>query len=115
MGRMVFVSSGAAEHAYQGWGAYCITKAAINGLVRQLQVEEPDIMSVAISPGRVDTDMQKVIRDKGRPGEIMTKEDYASFKSAYTEGSLIKPEVPAFVMAKVVTVGRKELSGGFFK
>lgn len=50
-GRVVFVSSGAAETPYQGWGAYGSSKAAMNHLNATLAAEEPEIMSIAVRPG----------------------------------------------------------------
>ncbi|KAJ2890402.1 hypothetical protein IWW38_004154, partial [Coemansia aciculifera] len=41
-GRVINVSSGAAVHAYQGWSAYCSSKAALNMLTKSMAVEEPD-------------------------------------------------------------------------
>jgi NAD(P)-dependent dehydrogenase (short-subunit alcohol dehydrogenase family) len=39
-------------------GAYGSSKAALNHLARTLAVEEPDVTTVAVRPGVVDTDMQ---------------------------------------------------------
>jgi NAD(P)-dependent dehydrogenase (short-subunit alcohol dehydrogenase family) len=63
-GVLVNVSSGAAEHAYAGWGAYCATKAAVDRLTEVIDLEERDsgLQAYAFSPGVVDTDMQAVIR-----------------------------------------------------
>ena len=59
------VSSGAATGGVQGWGAYSASKAALNSVVRTLGNEEPDVVSIALRPGVVDTEMQEIIRDKG--------------------------------------------------
>ncbi|KAG5459558.1 MAG: hypothetical protein BJ554DRAFT_28, partial [Olpidium bornovanus] len=64
-GRVVMVSSGAANKAYVGWSAYCCSKAALNMLTENLAAEEPEIASVAVRPGVVETEMQKIIRDSG--------------------------------------------------
>lgn len=63
-GVLVNVSSGAAEHAYAGWGAYCATKAAVDRLTEVIELEEADhgLRAYAFSPGVVDTDMQATIR-----------------------------------------------------
>ncbi|KAK1826676.1 hypothetical protein QBC39DRAFT_363737 [Podospora conica] len=111
-GSMVFVSSGAAIGAYTSWGAYGSSKAALNSLARHVAVEEPDISAVAISPGRVDTDMQKELRDKG--GAAMAEKDYAGFVSAYEGGTLNKPEWPAAVIAKLAVGMDPKLSGQYF-
>ncbi|AEO65068.1 uncharacterized protein THITE_2111657 [Thermothielavioides terrestris NRRL 8126] len=112
-GRIVFVSSGAATSAYTSWGAYGSSKAALNSLARHVAVEEPDITAVAISPGRVDTDMQKELREKG--GAAMSKEDYETFKSDFEEGRLIKPEQAGGIIAKLAVDAKPGLSGKYFK
>ena len=111
-GRMVFISSGAATAAYTSWGAYGSSKAALNSLVRHVAVEEPDITAIAISPGRVDTDMQKELREKGTE---MSKNDYDTFKTAFDEGKLIKPEQTGRVIANLSLGAKPELSGKYFK
>jgi len=110
---MVFVSSGAATNAYTSWGAYGSSKAALNSLARHVAVEEPDIAAVAISPGRVDTDMQKELREKG--GAVMAEKDYEGFASAFEEGKLNRPEWPAAVIAKLTIATKPELSGKYFR
>ena len=111
-GRIVFVSSGAATGAYTSWGAYGSSKAALNSLAKHVAVEEPAITSVAISPGRVDTDMQKELREKGTE---MAKKDYETFQADFEEGRLIKPEQAGGVIAKLSVDGKPELSGKYFK
>ena len=73
-GKVVFVSSGAAIKGTPGWAPYNASKAAMNSLCRRvicsyefnymptvftrtLAEEEPDIVSVAIRPGMVDTEV----------------------------------------------------------
>jgi NAD(P)-dependent dehydrogenase (short-subunit alcohol dehydrogenase family) len=106
------VSSGAATNAYAAWGAYGSSKAALNSLAQHVAVEEPDLTVVAISPGRVDTDMQKELREKGTE---MSKKDHDSFKSAFEEGRLVKPEQSGGVIAKLSVNAKPELSGKYFK
>lgn len=63
-GRVVFVSSGASTSNYHGWGAYGSSKAAINHIAASVHIEEPQLFSISIAPGVVDTDMQVDIREK---------------------------------------------------
>jgi NAD(P)-dependent dehydrogenase (short-subunit alcohol dehydrogenase family) len=112
-GRILFTSSGAAIGAYTAWGAYGASKAALNSLARHVAVEEPDIVSLIISPGRVDTDMQREIREKGDPGIAMAEKDYAGFKKAFEQGTLNQPELPGLVMAKLILEAKPELSGKY--
>lgn len=75
-GKVVFVSSGAAVKGNAGWGPYNAGKAAMNGLCRcfvhcfssvrhytdgrhrTLAAEEPNLISVAVRPGMVDTEVR---------------------------------------------------------
>jgi len=73
-GKIIFVSSGAAVKGLAGWGPYNASKAAMNSLcryllshllvfcyrlpiLRTLAQEEPDVTSVAVRPGMVDTNV----------------------------------------------------------
>ncbi|KAJ3959061.1 hypothetical protein N0V92_004350 [Colletotrichum tropicale] len=112
-GCVLWVSSGAATGAYTAWGAYGTSKAAMNHLSAHLAVEEPDITSIAMSPGRVDTAMQKVIRDTGKGH--MAEKDHSSFVSDFDKGGLLKPEQPGSVMARFVVKPEHALSGKYFK
>lgn len=105
----MWVSSGAAAKAYTAWGAYGSSKAALESISAHLAVEEPDITSIAVSPGRVDTDMQRVIREDGR--DVMDAKDHSGFSSAFEQGQLLKPEQPGHVMAKFILNPDHSLSG----
>ncbi|KAI8725492.1 hypothetical protein NCS52_00120300 [Fusarium sp. LHS14.1] len=111
-GCIVWVSSGAATKHYKGWASYGSSKAVYNSISAHLALEEPDITSVAVAPGRVDTDMQGVLRAEGQ--NSMDEAQYATFAEAKEKGTLLKPEQPGQVMAKFVTDPLKSLSGKFF-
>ncbi|KAK5654388.1 hypothetical protein OQA88_7297 [Cercophora sp. LCS_1] len=110
-GSIIFVSSGAATKGYTAWGAYGSSKAALNSLSQHVAVEEPSITSIAISPGRVDTDMQKEIREKGVVA--MSEKDYEGFKTAFEESRLNKPEWPSHVIARLAVAAKPGLSGKY--
>lgn len=59
---LVNVSSGAATSPYEGWAAYCASKAAVDMLTAVTAAEEPGVRAYAVAPGVVDTDMQAQIR-----------------------------------------------------
>ncbi len=63
-GVLVNISSGAATRPYEGWAAYCATKAAVDQLTRVVALEEArhELSAYAVSPGLVDTEMQVAIR-----------------------------------------------------
>ncbi|KAK1236496.1 hypothetical protein PQX77_000273 [Marasmius sp. AFHP31] len=110
-GRIVFVSSGAAVKGTAGWGPYNASKAAMNSLCRTLAEEEPDVVSVALRPGTVDTAMQQAIREQGV--KHMTESDHQSFMRLHSDGILLKPELPGGVIASLAIRATKDLSGQF--
>jgi NAD(P)-dependent dehydrogenase (short-subunit alcohol dehydrogenase family) len=112
-GRIVFTSSGAATNAYPTWGAYGSAKAAMNHLAMTIANEEENITAIAVRPGTVDTDMQRDIREKH--SSAMDASDAKKFADLKTSGSLLKPEQPGHVMAKLVLDAPKELSGKFLQ
>lgn len=63
-GVLVNITSGAATSPYQGWAAYCASKAAVDQLTRVVAAEEAGagLRAYAVAPGVVDTDMQAAIR-----------------------------------------------------
>ncbi|KAF8759966.1 NAD-P-binding protein [Rhizoctonia solani] len=96
-GRVIFVSSGAATGGIAGWGPYNASKAAMNSLARTLANEEKDIVSVAVRPGVVDTEMQSVIRARGNAS--MKAEEHKRFIALHSESQLVKPEDTGHVIA----------------
>ncbi len=63
-GTLVNISSGAATTPYEGWAAYCASKAAVDHATRVVAAEEADagLRAFAVAPGVVDTEMQAAIR-----------------------------------------------------
>ena len=63
---IVNIGSGAGRHPYDGWGAYCSSKAAIDMLSEVGDMEnnlrKNGFRIVSLAPGPVDTDMQEVVR-----------------------------------------------------
>ncbi|KAK3203143.1 hypothetical protein GRF29_112g307935 [Pseudopithomyces chartarum] len=100
-GRIILTSSGASIAAYQGWGAYGAGKAVFNHLALTLAVEEPDVVTVSVRPGVVDTEMQRAIREQH--GSAMSEKDRAKFKGLKEEGGLLRPEQPGNVIASNLT------------
>lgn len=64
-GSVVNVTSDASVEAYEGWGGYGSTKAALDQLSRVLAVEEPDVRVWAFDPG----DMRTQMHQDAFPGE----------------------------------------------
>jgi NAD(P)-dependent dehydrogenase (short-subunit alcohol dehydrogenase family) len=106
-------SSGAAENAYSSWGAYGASKAAVNHMAMTLKNEEPDITTVSIRPGVVDTAMQQDVRDVYLKN--MDKKDQQKFRSAKIDGKLLPPDKPGNVIAQLAVKAPRELSGLFLR
>jgi|SRR5262245_33577833 len=64
-GTIINVSSDAAVEAYQGWGGYGSSKAALDQLTNILAAEEPGLRCYAFDPGDMRTDMHQ----QAFPGE----------------------------------------------
>jgi len=112
-GKIILTSSGAAVNACATWGAYGASKAVLNHLALTLAVEEPEITTISIRPGAVDTEMQREIREIHHT--TMDNEDAAKFASLKRDGKLLRPDQPGHVMAKLALNAPKELSGKFLK
>ena len=83
----------------------------MNSLNMTIAVEEPDVTSLSIAPGVVDTQMQQELRDQH--SSSMDKKDAARFHDLHKDGALLRPEQPGNVMARLILNPPKELSGSF--
>jgi NAD(P)-dependent dehydrogenase (short-subunit alcohol dehydrogenase family) len=80
--RIVNVTSDAAVEAYEGWGGYGSSKAALDHLSAVLAVEEPRLRVWALDPG----DMRTQMHQDAFPGEdISDRPDPASVVPALLE------------------------------
>ncbi|KAJ8658326.1 hypothetical protein O0I10_006009 [Lichtheimia ornata] len=109
-GSYIMVSSGAASKGYRAWGAYGSSKAALNHLTATLANEEPEITSIAIRPGIVDTSMQKTIREQGK--ESM-QDEHQKFVDLHEAGQLVTPEQSGSVLVNLAIKPPQHLSGKF--
>jgi NAD(P)-dependent dehydrogenase (short-subunit alcohol dehydrogenase family) len=64
-GTIVNITSDAAIEAYEGWGGYGSSKAALEQLGNVLRVEEPDVRVFTFDPG----DMRTQMHQEAFPGE----------------------------------------------
>lgn len=110
-GRIVNVSSGAAVKAIEGWSAYCVAKAGMTHLTRLIAAEEPDIITVALRPGVVDTDMQAQIRREGP--DVMAPVKTSHFQQLKDKGQLLDPAIPAGKLAWLALKAPPSLNGVF--
>ncbi|MEV4315949.1 SDR family oxidoreductase [Actinocrispum sp. NPDC049592] len=76
-GTVVNVSSDAAVEAYEGWGGYGSSKAALDRLSAVLAVEHPGLRIYAFDPGDMRTDMHQAafpgedISDRAEPETVV--------------------------------------------
>src|ERR1700726_4985779 len=105
-GRIINISSVAAEHANPGQTNYAASKGAINAFTRALAVElaSRNVTVNAIAPGFIETDMSEAVRNKagdlikkmipmkrlGQPDDIAKAAVFlASADAAYLTGQVI--------------------------
>jgi benzil reductase ((S)-benzoin forming) len=86
------ISSGAAQRAVDGWGAYSASKAALDALSRTAQKEQ-DLRSTGVrirslSPGILDTTMQEHIRT----ADEQTFSEATKFVGFHSDGLLAEPK-----------------------
>jgi NAD(P)-dependent dehydrogenase (short-subunit alcohol dehydrogenase family) len=96
-GRVVNISSGAADRASAGWSAYCAAKAAVDQLTRvlALEMDGTGVSVAAFHPGYMDTPMYERIR-RSSPEDFPRVEEY---REAHREGRVKDPHDPARVVA----------------
>src|SRR3954451_8048758 len=76
-GRVLDVSSDAAVEAYEGWGGYGASKAALDQLSAVLAAEHPELRVYAVDPGDMATDMHQAafpgedISDRPAPETVL--------------------------------------------
>lgn len=76
-GRIVNLSSDAAVEAYEGWGGYGSSKAALDQLSNVLGAEHPTLRIYALDPGDMRTDMHALafpgadISDRPEPESVL--------------------------------------------
>ncbi len=100
-GVLVNLSSGAATRPYEGWAAYCGSKAAVEMITEVVAREEAPygLAAYAVSPGLVDTDMQALIRST--PIEEFPAVE--RFHRAHQEGGFNSPAwVSRYVLEELV-------------
>jgi NAD(P)-dependent dehydrogenase (short-subunit alcohol dehydrogenase family) len=96
-GRVINISSGAADRASAGWSAYCAAKAAVDQLTRvvALEVDGSGVSVVAFHPGYMETEMQERIR-AASPEQFPRVEEY---REAHRLGLVKDPHEPARIVA----------------
>ena len=110
-GRIINISSGAAHHVIAAASAYCAAKAGLNQFTRVFAAEEKALTIIAVRPGVVDTQMQKLLRELGP--EKMPPEQAEYYLNLKATGRLEPAAVPARSVAWMVLHAPREWSGAF--
>ena len=115
-GRILNVTSGAADNVMPGWSAYCAAKAGLNMLTRclaaELQTDGVAGVTVnALAPGMVDTEMQADIRSIDTHDSNL---DFSLFHEAHRQGTLLSTESAARLIFWLVGPWSQERSGQIF-
>ncbi|MET0287269.1 MAG: SDR family oxidoreductase [Polyangiales bacterium] len=76
-GALVHISSDAALDNYPSWGAYGVSKAALDHLSRQWAVELPQLRVLAIDPGEMNTDMHREALPDADPSTLANPTEIA--------------------------------------
>jgi benzil reductase ((S)-benzoin forming) len=104
--RIINISSGAARHPYAGWTMYCSAKASLEMMTRCVAAEQTaqddSVALCAVSPGLVETRMQRLIRD-ANPDQFPAR---PKFISAQQSGNVKTPEQVADILLDLDRMGQ---------
>ena len=82
--QVVAISSGASQETYTGWGAYSISKAALNMMMKVYAEENPETHFLSLSPGPVNTSMQDFINENIDGDKFEWKKKFTDMKENNT-------------------------------
>ena len=98
--QVVAISSGAAVNGNKGWGAYSLSKATLNMLVKLYAAEYEATHFTALAPGLVDTRMQDHLCD---PDKVNASQFPSVQKLRDSRGTEAMP-TPAAAAAKIASI-----------
>jgi NAD(P)-dependent dehydrogenase (short-subunit alcohol dehydrogenase family) len=102
-GVVINVSSDAAVTGYPGWGAYSVSKAALDGLTRTwaAELEGTGIRIHAVDPGDMDTAMHRAADPDADPSEVARPDDVAEAFVRLASEPYPDPRLEARVLLEV--------------
>jgi NAD(P)-dependent dehydrogenase (short-subunit alcohol dehydrogenase family) len=79
-GTIAHVSSDASVNAYQGWGAYSVSKAALDHLSRlwAAELEERGVRVLSVDPGEMNTQMHRDALPEADPATLADPQSVAA-------------------------------------
>lgn len=111
--RIINIASGAARNPYAGWGLYCASKAALEMMTLCAALEQKNTVNpvsvCAVSPGKVETDMQVAIRHSD-PSQFPAQ---PKFVRAKEDGELLTPSAAARMLMELDKGGQLK-NGGIY-
>jgi NAD(P)-dependent dehydrogenase (short-subunit alcohol dehydrogenase family) len=110
-GVVINVTSDVAVHGYPGWGAYSVSKAAIEGMTRTWASELTDtgVRIYAVDPGDMNTDMHRAALPEDDPAELLDPAEVAEAFLAIAAGEV--PPAPDRIEAVDILRVIKEPAG----
>jgi NAD(P)-dependent dehydrogenase (short-subunit alcohol dehydrogenase family) len=108
-GRFVTLSSTAANLPIEGLSAYCVAKAGLHMLVQVLALEAPQVTSLSVQPGPVDTGMHDALRADAR--SALAPERAQFYHDLRSQDRLRPPDVPGRSVAWLTLAAPPDWSG----
>lgn len=108
--QIVIISSGASKLGGRGWGAYAISKAALNMMTSIYAEEIPKIHISALAPGIVDTSMQEYLCTEADAERFPTLE---GLRRARESGSMPSPQDAGRRIAEAIPKLKSLPSGSY--
>ena len=113
VGQVMAVSSGAAVNGNKGWGAYSLSKATLNMLIKLYAAEYPEIHFISLAPGLVDTQMQDYLCDQSNVDEAAFP-SVMKLRAARGTDAMPMPDVAARNIAAVLPQLKQQHESGAF-
>ncbi len=111
--QIVAISSGAAVDGNKGWGAYSLSKASLNMLIKLYAAEYENIHFTALAPGLIDTQMQDHLCDQSRVDERAFP-SVKKLRAARGSAAMPNPAEAAKNIVSVLPQLKAELQSGSF-
>lgn len=108
-GQVIAISSGASVSGHHGWGAYALSKATLNMLMRLYAHELPDTHLLALAPGLVHTEMQDTLQTV----DTVAFPAIERLQQAMGTDAMPSPDVVAGRIAALLPGLRERPSGSF--